>query len=496
VIIPMKSLGNEYQYKISGLPQYPPVSSSTVASVFASWWGNEVRIWKLGDSPSGGSHRLVARIVIKGDENICDAALSLDGTLLAVLSAAGLRIFRLSLENPPHGSTVKRIASVTGLGGKLAKFSPDSKWLAIISHSNRVKLFSTRQDFQGRLISESFIEVNRINRDADVRLHGSLGKYWRNINRLAFSPDSKMLVVSDISGYLDCWMLGTASTSLPINGKPKSQSTDSAEEDNDNDDDDMSELSDVGVQIDGWEWKRGAAARDLPQLDSAPIVLSFRPQTGIEDGYQLLAITSRHNIFELSLSAGSFTDWSRRNPTQVLPKKFQETKDRAMGSFWGSNGWWWIYGAGWLFGIDVTVDHNADESSEIGPEGRNSKKRKRNEGGSGAGDAVKRKDQYGLVRPEGHDDGRESGRDPVPTDDEDSGDEDDAPFTRPVDDVRASHTSQKERSKWFMTFKYRPILGIVPVAEEEGQPVQVALIERPVWDLDLPPRFESIHQAN
>jgi U3 small nucleolar RNA-associated protein 4 len=52
---------------------------------------------------------------------------------------------------------------------------------------------------------------------------------------------------------------------------------------------------------------------------------------------------------------------------------------------------------------------------------------------------------------------------------------------------------ETENPKWFMTFKYRPILGIVPVTAKEGQPVQVGLIERPVWDLKLPPRFESVH---
>jgi U3 small nucleolar RNA-associated protein 4 len=481
VIIPMKSVGNEYQYKISGLPQYPPLSSSAAAGLFACWWGNEVRIWRL-DSRSKNSHSLVARILIKGDENICEAVLSTDGTLLAVVSAAGLRIFRLSLEN---GSTVKRIATIAGLGGKLATFSLDSKWLAVISHSNRVKLCSTLQNAQGGLVSESFIEIGRINRNSDARLKGSLGKYWRSINRVKFSPDGKMLVASDVAGYLDCWMVGVVSTRLPVNGNASRQSTDISDEDDS--DDEASELSDAGTQIDGWEWRRSEAAKSLPQLDSGPIVLSFRPQTGAEDGYRLLVITAKHSIFELSLSDGSFTDWSRRNPTQALPEKFKDTRDRAMGSFWGSQGWWWVYGAAWLFGIDVTVDHTGDER------GDGSNKRKRNQEISGAGSAVKRRDQYALIRPEGDDGGSDVRQDTAPTDDEGSREDDKAPFARRIDNGTARHTGEKEKSKWFMTFKYRPILGIVPVAEEEGKPVQVALIERPVWDLDLPPRFENVH---
>jgi U3 small nucleolar RNA-associated protein 4 len=470
VIIPGKAVGEEYQYSISGLPQYPPVASSTAAGVFACWWGNEVRVWRLG----WNFHKLVARIVVKGDENICDAVLSTDGALLAVVSAAGLRIFRLSLGQDRQPTVVKRLATIAGLGGKLATFSSDSKWLAVISHSNKVKLFSTRQNAEGGLESESFVEVGRINRDSDVRLGGSLGNYWRTVNRVGFSPDGKMLVASDISGYLDCWTVAEALP--PTNGNAKHGDTDSSDDDTDSDDE-------AAAQIDGWEWRRSEAAESLPRLDSAPIVLSFRPRTGPEDGYRLLVLSAKHSIFEFSLSAGSFTDWSRRNPTEVLPDKFKDTRDRAMGSFWGTDGWWWIYGAAWVFGVDTTVDHTSNADA--------SKKRKRDLGGSGATNAVKRREQMALVRAQE----KEAVVKKAPKDEEGSGDQDGAPSAGGNEDGTAPPKEERERHKWFMTFKYRPILGIVPVAAKQGYQVQVALIERPVWDLNLPPRFESVHRG-
>lgn len=130
-----------------------------------------------------------------------------------------------------------------------------------------------------------------------------------------------------------------------------------------------------------------------------------------------------------------------------------------MGAVWGTDGWWWIYGTAWVFGLDTTVEHlNTD-----------SRKRKL-DGGSG-GNAVKRRDQKTLIRAED--------------------------VKKEAIEERRERPPKAEREppKWFMTFKYRPILGMVPVAAEEGRAVQVALIERPVWDLKLPPRFENVHRG-
>jgi U3 small nucleolar RNA-associated protein 4 len=46
---------------------------------------------------------------------------------------------------------------------------------------------------------------------------------------------------------------------------------------------------------------------------------------------------------------------------------------------------------------------------------------------------------------------------------------------------------------WWHTFKYRPILGIVPIGDR-STPLEVVLVERPPWDLDLPPRFVGSHE--
>lgn len=70
------------------------------------------------------------------------------------------------------------------------------------------------------------------------------------------------------------------------------------------------------------------------------------------------------------------------------------------------------------------------------------------------------------------------------------------------DDDRSMKPTRHERPSHWHTFKYRPILGIVPLAgepddesnddREDTQPgLEVALVERPLWDLDLPLRFHG-----
>lgn len=61
---------------------------------------------------------------------------------------------------------------------------------------------------------------------------------------------------------------------------------------------------------------------------------------------------------------------------------------------------------------------------------------------------------------------------------------------------------QDDRPAWWNTYKYREILGIVQIGEAnseelneeddtDGFDLEVALIERPMWAVDLPPRFDG-----
>jgi U3 small nucleolar RNA-associated protein 4 len=66
--------------------------------------------------------------------------------------------------------------------------------------------------------------------------------------------------------------------------------------------------------------------------------------------------------------------------------------------------------------------------------------------------------------------------------------------------VVANGTASQPPRRWWHTYKYRDILGIVPlgggsgdVLEEEDQSpsgiLEVAVVERPMWDVELPGRY-------
>lgn len=65
-------------------------------------------------------------------------------------------------------------------------------------------------------------------------------------------------------------------------------------------------------------------------------------------------------------------------------------------------------------------------------------------------------------------------------------------------DAEPSKNNNQPRRQWWHTYKYRDIFGIVPLGhsspeaakeKEERNLLEVAVVERPVWDMDLPGRY-------
>jgi U3 small nucleolar RNA-associated protein 4 len=197
----------------------------------------------------------------------------------------------------------------------------------------------------------------------------------------------------------------------------------------------------------------------------------------------------------------------------------------------------WLYGEKWLFMFHLSEDFPiADPDAENGAvETPASKKRKRDflrdsarKGISGAGDAVPQSEApVAKVRKfnSGKSDGPSKAtwidlggtRPGVESDDDDDVEANYQALIslrRPAADDGTSYTADasaeagvssdekedgpgedkaRKHETWWHSFKYRPILGIVPVGED-GQPLEVVLVERPAWDLDLPPRFVGSHE--
>ena len=518
--------------------------------------------------------------------------ISTDGHLLIVATPLRLKTFRLRSRD---GSTLKVGRSdlptgMSSLGAKIVKFSPDRRWLLVIRPDSTIELHRTVvvEEAKGTIkISEKCIHLRRLKRSRTTNgyVHGTHGNYDRSVSRVAFSADSRILAVADLSGYIDTWVLegheDLTQESVTMNGAASSQSSD--DEDTDSDEEHHPTI------VFGQHWIPNPAASLIPRLDSTPLIFSFRPsgaplQTSVnghaalhatrhtpyphshdlpngED--RLFVLNSEHSMYEFEVLAGRLTEWSRRNPTASLPAKFRIMDERAMGVIWDVSKLKqriWLYGSSWLWMFDLSQDFSQttrqrNQSAEhIDSDCKiRSKKRKRKtyeqhnqstahqpqKSNTGAGNQIPdSKLNLGIGRMVMRTEGNETsnprwidlGQEIVQTseDDEYNAMEDSSlaklrrglgeePNNEEAVNSDGGHKSSDNaglvakamvpRQQHWSTFKYRPILGVVPLSSEmEGddgandnflntyggdQDLEVALIERPLEEVELPARFHG-----
>ena len=435
-------------------------------------------------------------------------------------------------------------------------------------------------------VSEKSVSLRRIKRTKDTKeqFYGSHGSYDRSIGRVAFSADSKILAVGDLSGYIDTWVLegheDLTQENMTANGVSASESSD--DEDSDTDEEQHP------LVIFGQHWIRNPAAPLIPKLDATPLVFAFRPEKApsidlvsrhstihptrhtphphshtLPNGEdRLFVLTSEHHIYEFETLAGQLTDWSRRNPTTCLPVRFRKTRERAMGAIWDvskTNDRIWLYGSSWLWMFDLAQDlsdplsYEEESSNQEATEATTAPtKRKRTtskhndrdpdpelkKGNTGAGSQIP--DSLlttGIGRKLRKIEGTDTlnshsinlSQEPVQAseDDDDDHTERSALFRLRRDSRDEAHKDQDvvlngdhqviDRTspdlntntlgpRCWCTYSYRSILGIVPFSgggvddessgqvvgsNEEYQQLEVALIERPVEDTDLPAKFHG-----
>lgn len=487
--------------------------------------------------------KLVAKI--SGDMNITSASISTDGNMVAVTTAAETKLFTLT-----HGDdgsvTMKKMSgsdSLRSLGGRIIRFSPDSKWLAIVRNDNRVDAVRVNMH-EGELSLHKIItKLARLDRDIEKHiLFGGLGTYDRSINHAAFSSDSRILVVSDLAGYIDSWVLeGIEDLSQPSEEIPECNEGDSESED-----------EDKPLLIYAQHWTPNPSASLIPKLPSTPVVLSFRPAPITTKAYGALPHATRHNphpvshelhvnddrlfivtagsvgnsskVLEFNVLKGSLTPWSRANPISNFPEEYKGLRDQAMGCVWdvtSDKQRIWLYGSSWLWMFDLsrnlpiveaTKTLTNGHSTELTNGDSNSRKRKRHaelsdahlrKGTSGAGSKVPdNENNTGMSRKMQKyitgDDTIES-RDVHQTEDAmDVDDSEDSDMDEVLDVPNRSTTTTVSETKgsghphWWRTYKYRPIMGIVPLEGGlglEDDALEVAIVERPIWEADLPPRY-------
>lgn len=518
-VMPLKQMGKENHRILSSLPQQPPLASAAASRFVVSWWERQVHIWVIhksaNDIMSGAdedidlsqNRKLLKTIIIKGDSNISDATISECGTFLVVSTSTDVKAFKIDLptvEEPGYVlqpsdlemSTVEVPARLRKLGASKLQLSRDLKWLCVVSEGSAVRVVEVdREEDDIRL--GPIRRLRRLQRSVPryIRI-GGMGNYERTITHTVFSPDSKMLATADLAGYIDTWVLNAESQhgDAAKNGEPGQ--TSSGSESSDSEEESVAEGSDT--------WTRNPNGKLLPKLPAAPAVLSFSAQVPGEDGatdYILLGVTGQWTVNLFHPLQGSLTPWSRRHPKKALPAPFQDLLDLAKGCFWQGTRVW-IYGVSFLGMLDTSLDLPKPSDVPESEAEAAGMKRKRTGYATGAGSKMA---QSSLVphRISRHVNGAADEDidmdDVTRSDDEHEGvhsDDDEAADAAAAGQLVQTRNGQEggsggelsqatsHKKSWWMTYKYRPVFGVVALSETE-----VVLVERPLWDVDMPDRF-------
>lgn len=508
VIMPLKEIGRENHRMVSNLPQQPPIDSARKTRFIVSWWEREVHIWILRKSASdivndpaedndlNQNRKLLKTVVVKGESNISSATINPEGTLLVVSTATDVKAFRLEHDSPskPSDVTLSSVplpSKLTSLGASQVQLSPNSSWLCIVQEGSRLLIAKVEINSTGVLISQkTTAKLARIKRQ--ILRHaqnGGLGSYDRNITRVVFSPDSKMLAVADLAGFIDTWVLRGHGESAQ-NGTHNQADASSSEGDS-------SESDEESVDAEAERWVRNPSGKLLPKLPSAPAVLSFSEDVpGANSDYSLLVITSNWTLLVFHPLEGGLTPWSRRHPRRALPAPVLDLLDVAKGAVWQGPRVW-IYGVSFLVMMDLSQDLPQPTQGTEVVAAHAGVKRKRIGHKSGAGGRAEQ-GHLGPHHIQRHIDGQEETMDlddAQAADDSNSDDEEMGEANGELTQLRRVKTTNgatdtdlmetgTERKVWWMTYKYRPIFGMVPLDDGE-----VALVERPMWDVDMPDRY-------
>ncbi|KAI9891754.1 MAG: U3 small nucleolar RNA-associated protein [Vezdaea aestivalis] len=570
IVVPIRQLGTHLHRNLPALPQQSPTCSCPAQRLLVSWWDQEIRLWRIlsSDGDPRENQRMVARIGIKvhltqselivmtkfgyllqGEEKISDVSISADGRLLAVASLSEIKIFRIRHGQDPFDSLrLKKLDLPTALqksGARHLSFSPDTHWLCIVNRFNEIHVNRITREAEGASgFSPDLKQVkrpeNRRRKQVEKSSSGALGAYERKITHIAFSAQSNILAVANLSGCIDSWLL-----QIPENGGKKTNGA-KAGSAHGSDSEASSEVSDsdsehpLNSTQERW---RPNPALPLPLLPSAPLILSFRPTSqptlpSAQTEDRLLLLTATHTLHEFALLTGQPTDWSLRNPSALLPSSFTRLKDRATSCVWdvspiGDNDSTsfghrvWFCGSSWLGAFDLSADLPLDRGGEesdgasqeverkgkrkavtngdVGTGGEDStpavasqsvKRKRRKTKNDGAGDEIPfRSRETGKLESDSASRQLSNPQNPNP---EDSDAEDETTALSLAQHHRANTSSfqtlidpsKQQKNAFKPIFRYRSILGMVPISVP-GAACEVVVVERPVVEAELPDRFEG-----
>ncbi|KIV94160.1 hypothetical protein PV10_01953 [Exophiala mesophila] len=405
VVTPIRRYQSENHISLTHLPQKPQLSTSTSSRVFVAWWDREITVYHLpAHSPSvntalprNPTYQVMTRLSLQHKEALEDVQISERGDILVAATANRLKLFQLRKAFAAGRPTIRtkqiELPSLIGkLGGRQAAVSPDGRWLFVIRRDNTinlVKIVYPKDPKQPPILHEN---ITKLYRSARPRNQTCLASHAETITQVAFSSDGRILAIGCLDGSIDTWVLEGHEDTSPIpsngtsSGRPSDSSSESSSDEDDDDDDDVAPVTH------GQKWVRNTSGSSLPRLDSAIIVLTFRPSSmstphkasangesniGLHAtrrnphpvahklpnaDVKLFALTATHQLFEFDVFTNSLSDWSRRNPPEYLPESLRKQTHRVVGCFWDTNDLvqrgerLWLYGHNYLVMVDVSRD--------------------------------------------------------------------------------------------------------------------------------------------
>lgn len=539
VVVPVQNFSDEFSRGLSSLPHTPPLVSAPDAPWVVTWWNCDLRIWRITPiAEGGGEPKVIARFVLKGDDNISSVSITRDGSLLAVTTASETKLFHVtrSLSGAKPPLKIRQVKLPISRGGKLVRLAADGKWLAVITSSDETQFLrivaAEDKSTRPRVLDQPVL-LQRISRDDVSRceLDGPGGSYSRSITHAEFSHDGTAFAVADLAGYIDTWVIeGHEDITAP---EIDIDTTSPAPVDDDESDE---EESGERVAFLGQQWIRNPSGHLLPQLDATPLVFSFQPTLGgasrtepngnpavhptrnnphprshdlPNTEHRLLVVSAKHELYHFDVLAGRLSKWSRENPASSYPRQFRTTTDTpAKGCIWSVTEEVqrvFIYGETWMFMFDFA--QNLPPTDMDDDEAEKTKKRKR-QGHNGVPVAKLRKYYGDKTEDDSKPEWTVLGQKSKTVEDDEAMDDVEDALTSlrragseangelPPEEmgIEAEEDKQDRKNPWWHTFKYRPLLGIVPAGSELELSVEVVIVERPSWDISLPPRFEGNHE--
>jgi U3 small nucleolar RNA-associated protein 4 len=525
IVVPLRQFGQELSRGLPALPSTPALVSAPEARLLVSWWNTEVRIWRVKPNHDGTEKpKVVARLALQSEENIISASITQDGELLTVATADAVKLFQLVRTQPGAASSlrIRKIEMPDIEGARNVRLTGNGKWLAAVTATNEVRVVRIVRSDDEDDLPRPLAKVARLQRmprdDArSTALTGEYGSYERSINHAEFSSDGNVFAVTDLAGYIDTWVIeGNEDSTAPEVDIDDSVPDAAEDEDSDDDEEDSSKEQIIFL---GQRWIRNPSGHLLPRLDSTPTLLSFQPSTDdsrpqpngnpavhptrsnphphshevstIEQ--RMLVTSAKHQLYVFEVIAGRLSEWSRRNPPSSYPSEYRMLDLPAKGCVWDvspSQQRLWLYGEKWLFMFDLSKDFPISEGSrkrKLDAVTDTSRKTT-----SGAGDIIPSKEStVTKMRKYNGAPGKDAGKAnwlDVHASWSNALDDDDEGESQPLASLRRTATQEEltngdvpaggevaeveQKASWWHTFKYRPILGMVPVSGEQGQPLE------------------------